>query len=614
MRIFRGTVLFLIATAALAQTKAAAPTVASVRAFLNKADAELLKLSILGSRAEWVDETYITDDTDLITAAEADRLIARTTELVDQTKAFAGLKLPADLQRKILLLKLSLTMPAPHNAKLREELTQVASSLGASYGKGKYCPDGSASGPNCLGIDDLEERMGKSRDPKELAAMWEGWHKVGAPMRDRYSRFVELSNQGAREIGFADTGALWRSGYDMTPDQFSADLERLWAQLDPLYRELHAYVRRKLIEKYGAQADRKDGMIPAHLLGNMWAQEWGNLYDIVAPPATPATYEIGDILKERKTTPRQTVEYGENFFRSLGFEKLPDTFWQRSQLTRPADREVVCHASAWDIDFDQDVRLKVCLHQTSDDFITVHHELGHIYYYLSYRKLPFLIRNGANDGFHEAIGDSIALSITPEYLKQIGLIQTIPPASADLPILLHTALNRIAFLPFGLLIDKWRWEVFSGQVKPADYNKAWWALREKYQGVAPPVNRSEADFDPGAKYHIPANTPYARYFLAAIYQFQFYRAMCRESGYTGPLNRCSFYGSKAAGDKFKAMLEQGQSRPWPETLKLMTGEDHADASAMVEYFQPLLTWLKEQNAAASVKPGWTAGADPLKAR
>lgn len=610
MRFFRLTCLLGIGAGVIvfAQTKASAPTVASARAFVERAEADLLKLSTMGNRAEWVDETYITDDTDILTAAENDRLIARTTELVDQAKQFSALDLPTDVKRKILLLKLSLTLPAPHDAKLREELTQVASSLNGSYGKGKYCP----KPDTCLGIDDLEERMAKSRDPKELAEMWEGWHKVGAPMKDRYSRFVQLSNQGAREIGFGDTGNLWRAGYDMTPEQFSAELERLWTQVEPLYNELHAYVRHKLIGKYGAEAERIDGMIPAHLLGNMWAQEWGNIYDIVAPPATPATYDIGDILKERKTTPRQVTEYGESFFRSLGFEKLPDTFWQRSMLARPADREVVCHASAWDIDFDLDVRLKLCIHDTTDDFITVHHELGHIYYYLSYRKLPFLLRNGANDGFHEAIGDSIALSVTPEYLKQIGLIQNIPPASADLPILLRTALDKIAFLPFGLLIDKWRWEVFSGQVKPADYNKAWWTLREKYQGIAPPVDRSEADFDPGAKYHIPANTPYARYFLARIYQFQFYRAMCRAAGYSGPLNRCSFYGSKAAGDKLKAMLEAGQSRPWPETLKLMTGEDHADASAMVEYFQPLLTWLRQQNAAENAKPGWTVAANPMK--
>ncbi len=588
---------------------AAAPTVADAKAFMDRAEAEILKITTLQQRAQWIQETYITGDTEILAASENERAIARTTELIEESKRFDSLKLPPDLKRKFLLLRLSLVMPAPKDAKLREELTQVAASLDGSYGKGKYCPDGDKA--PCLGIDELDERLAKSRDPKEITAMWEGWHKVGAPMRDRYARFVELSNQGARELGFTDTGVLWRSGYDMTPEQFSAELERAWNEVEPLYKELHAYVRRKLIRKYGAVAERKDGMIPAQLLGNMWAQEWGNIYDIVAPPAAPPAYNVGEILAQRKTTPKQMVEYGENFFRSLGLQKLPDTFWERSMFSRPADRDVVCHASAWQVDLDQDVRLKVCLRNTTDDFVTVHHELGHLFYDLAYRTQPVLFRNGANDGFHEAIGDAIALSITPEYLKKLGLIEKIPPPEADLPLLLRTAMDKIAFLPFGLMIDKWRWEVFSGKVKPADYNKAWWQLREQYQGVAPPVDRTEADFDPGAKYHIPANTPYVRYFLARIYQFQFYRAMCRAAGYTGPLNRCSVFGSKAAGDRLEAMLKLGQSKPWPEAMKVMTGEDRIDASAMIEYFQPLLTWLKEQNKGE--KTGWTVAANPMKA-
>jgi peptidyl-dipeptidase A len=584
-------------------------TVADARAFMDRAEAELLKMTILEQRAGFVQETYITDDTELLSADQTGRVIARTTELVNEGKQYESLNLPPDLKRKFLLLKLSLTLPAPKNANLREELTQVAASLDGSYGKGKYCPGDPKE--KCFGIDDLDERLAKSRDPKEAAAIWAGWHKVGAPMRDRYARFVDLSNQGARELGFADTGALWRAGYDMTPEQFSAELERVWSEVSPLYQELHTYVRKKLIQKYGATAQRKDGMIPADLLGNMWAQEWGNIYDIVAPPSAPPSYDVGKILQQRKASAKQIVQYGEGFFNSLGLGMLPATFWERSMLTRPADRDVVCHASAWHIDLDKDVRLKTCLHDTSDDFITVHHELGHVYYYLAYRNQPFLFRNGANDGFHEAIGDAIALSITPEYLKKIGLIDNVPPPAADLPLLLRTALDKIAFLPFGLMIDKWRWEVFSGKTKPADYNKAWWRLREQYQGVAPPVDRSEADFDPGAKYHIPSNTPYARYFLARIYQFQFYRAMCRAAGYKGPLNRCSVFGSKAAGDKLEAMLALGQSKPWQEAMKTMTGDERIDASAMVEYFQPLLTWLKEQNRGE--KTGWTIAVDPMKA-
>ena len=381
---------------------ASAPTAAEAQVFMDRAETELLKLNTLDQRAQWTHETYITDDTELLAASQDERVIALTTQLINESKRFDSLKLPADLKRKFLLLRLSLTLPAPSDPKLREELTQTASSLDGSYGKGKYCPGG--DNEPCFGIDDLEERLAKSRDPKEIEAAWVGWHKVGAPMRDRYARFAELSNQGARELGFADTGALWRSGYDMTPEQFSAELERVWTEVAPLYKELHTYVRKKLIQKYGAIAERKDGMIPAHLLGNMWAQEWGNIYDLVAPPATPPSYDLGEILQARKTTAKQVVQYGEGFFHSLGLESLPDTFWARSQFTRPQDRDVVCHASAWHIDFDKDVRLKVCLHDTTDDFVTVHHELGHVYYFLAYRNQPFLFRNGANDGFHEAIG------------------------------------------------------------------------------------------------------------------------------------------------------------------------------------------------------------------
>ncbi len=576
------------------------PTLRDAQQFMDKAEAELLVLANEAQRAAWVEETYINGDTEDLSAKANERLIARVTELVTQSRPFESLDLPPDLRRKFKLLKFGLSLPAPSDPKLREEVTKIAASLDGAYGSGKYCPTGDQS--KCLGIDELDVRMAQSRDPKELADMWVGWHKVGASMRDRYARFVELSNKGAQEVGFADTGVLWRSGYDLPPQAFSADLERLWTQVQPLYRELHAYVRKKLIAKYGAEAERPDGMIPAHLLGNMWAQEWGNIYDLVAPQAAPSTADIGKVLQERNVDARGVVTYGEHFFQSLGFEALPETFWQRSMLTKPRDRDVVCHASAWDIDNDQDVRLKVCLHVTTDDFTTVHHELGHNYYQLAYRHQPFLFRSGANDGFHEAIGDSIALSITPEYLKKIGLINEIPPPAADIPLLLRTALDKVAFLPFGLLIDKWRWQVFSGEVKPADYNHAWWALREQYQGVAPPVARSESDFDPGAKYHIPSNTPYMRYFLARIYQFQFYRAMCQASGYQGPLNRCSFFDSKEAGAKLKAMLELGQSKPWPEAMRVMTGEDRADASAMLEYFAPLMTWLKQQNGEEKI--GW----------
>jgi peptidyl-dipeptidase A len=610
------TLLNLLALAALlssvstapAQTPASKPTVAEALAFIDSAEQELNGIEIDVARAQWVEETYITDDTVALVAEASDRMIARQTELINQARRFEGLALPPDAARKLLLLKLSIGLPAPSDPKLRAEETQKAAELDAAYGKGRYCPDSNPD--NCLGIDEVGVKMANSRDPQELTALWSGWHAVGKPMRNDYARLAELSNQGARELGFADTGSLWRSQYDMTPEQFQSEIERLWTQVQPLYRELHTYVRRKLIEKYGAAARRPDGMIPAHLLGNPWAQEWGNIYDVVAPPTGPLPYDLGAILKARNTDAPTLVRYGEGFYKSLGFDALPDTFWKRSMLSHPRDRDVVCHPSAWDVDNVRDVRIKACFQPTADDFVTVHHELGHNYYQMAYRNQPYFFRDGANDGFHEAIGDSIALNVTPDYLKKLGLISQIPPPSADIPLLLHTALDKIAFLPFGLLIDKWRWQVFSGAVTPDRYNTAWWALREKYQGVAPPVARTEADFDPGAKYHIPGNVPYMRYFLARVYQFQFYRAMCQAAGYKGPLNRCSVYGSKEAGARLNAMLQLGRSKPWPEALKAMTGTDKADASAIVEYFQPLMDWLKEQNKGQ--EEGWTPPADPLK--
>jgi peptidyl-dipeptidase A len=561
--------------------------------FVANVEKRLMELSIKSGRADWVRSTYITDDTEKISADANTDLIAATTEFAEEAKKFDGVDLPADLQRKLKLLKLSLTLPAPKNEAERKELTEIAARMEGDYGKGKYCPEGDKG--KCLSLPDLEEIMTNSRDPEELKKAWVGWHQIAVPIRKDYVRFVELSNKGAQEMGFKDTGAMWREKYDMPPDAFAAEMERLWQQVKPLYDSLYTYTRRKLSEKYGSNVVALDKPIPAHLLGNMWAQTWGNVYPILAPANADRGYDLTKILKARNTDAKQMVRYGEGFFTSLGFEQLPATFWDRSLFVKPTDHEVVCHASAWDIDYEKDVRLKMCVNINEEDFSVVHHELGHNYYQMAYDNQPFLFRDSANDAFHEAIGDTIALSVTPPYLKQLGLIDTVPEPSSDIGFLLNRALDKVAFLPFGYLVDQWRWKVFSGEVRPEDYNKAWWELREKYQGVAPPVPRSEQDFDPGAKYHVPANTPYARYFLAAILQFQFHRALCREAGFNGPLYQCSIYGNKKAGEKLRTMLAMGLSKPWPEALKAMTGEDKMDATAIIDYFAPLKTWLDEQN-------------------
>jgi len=574
-----------------------AVTAAEAKSFADDAEQHLLKLWIEQGRADWVKSTFITDDTEILAAHSADRTISATVKSAKDAARFEGVKADEATARKLKLLKLSLTLAAPADPAESAEVTRIATAMEGMYGKGKYCPEKD----RCIDLEDITRIMATSRDAKQLLDVWAGWHTISRPMKKDYVRFVELANKGARELGFKDTGAMWRSKYDMPPDAFAAELDRLWAQVRPLYLSLHAYVRWKLRKKYGDVVPAT-GPIPAHLLGNMWAQTWDNVYPLVAPAGADPGYDLSQILKARKTDPIQMVRYGEGFFTSLGFAPLPQTFWQRSMFVKPKDREVVCHASAWDIDYVDDLRLKMCIDITGEDFVTVHHELGHNFYQRAYDHQPPLFRDSANDGFHEAIGDTIALSVTPEYLVKLGFLDKAPDTSKDVGLLLNKALEKIAFLPFGLLIDQWRWKVFAGEVKPEDYNKAWWELRRKYQGIAPPAARTEEDFDPGAKYHVPANVPYTRYFLADILQFQFHRALAKTAGCTGPLNRCSIYGNAAAGKKLIGMLEMGCSRPWPDALEALTGQRQMDATAILDYFAPLQKWLDEQNKGKPV--GW----------
>ena len=577
-----------------------APTAEEARQFIEKAESELLQLSNEASQAAWVQSTYITLDTEALAAKANERLISASVRLAKEAARYEKAALPEDLQRKLKLLKLAITLPAPSDPAEAAEMTKLAAGLESAYGKGKYCPGGEEK--KCLNIDEITRIMATSRDPKQLLDVWQGWHSIAPPMKKDFARVVEITNKGARELGFADTGALWRSGYDMPPEEFSRELDRLWEQVKPLYEQLHAYVRWKLREKYGAAVVPENGPIPAHLLGNIWAQQWDNLYPLLSPKGADPGYDLTAILKRRNTAPADMVRYGERFFTSLSFEPLPPTFWERSMFTRPRDRDVVCHASAWDVDNVDDLRIKMCIEINADDFNVIHHELGHNFYQRAYNRQPFLFRSGANDGFHEAVGDTIALSITPEYLVKIGLLDRAPDASKDLGLLMARALDKVAFLPFGLLIDQWRWKVYSGEVKPEQYNRAWWELRRKYQGVAPASERGEEYFDAGAKYHVPANVPYTRYFLAHILQFQFHKALSDAAGCTGPVHRCSIYGNKDAGRRLKEMLEMGASRPWQEALEKITGARQMDATAIRAYFKPLEDWLIEQNKGKPV--GW----------
>ena len=564
------------------------------RTFLAEVNRELLKLSIDANRAGWIQSTYITPDTEALAAQANEAYVSASTRFAKEAARFQSTSVSPVERRQLELLRTSLTMAAPPDQKEAEELTRIAAGMEAAYGRGKYCPRG-ATGDACLDVEAITEIMAESRDPAKLEEVWAGWHTVGTPIRKDYTRFVELSNKGAKALGFADTGAMWRGKYDMPSEAFARELDRLWEQLRPLYTSLHTYVRGRLRAKYGAVVP-ENGPIPAHLLGNLWQQDWSNVYALVAPPNDVQAYSLTERLKAKKVDAIEMVRIAERFFASLGMDPLPKTFWERSLFVKPRDREVVCHASAWDIDNVDDLRIKMCIDATDEDFSTIHHELGHNFYQRAYNRQPFVFRDGANDGFHEAIGDTISLSITPEYLLKIGLIDKAPAAESDIGLLLKAALERLAFLPFGLVVDQWRWQVFEGKVTPANYNRAWWDLKLKYQNVAPVSPRGEEFFDPGAKYHVPANTPYSRYFLAAVLQFQFHRALTKTAGCTGPLHRCSIYQSKAAGEKIKAMLEMGSSRPWPEALEAITGQRQMDATAMADYFAPLKKWLDEQNS------------------
>ncbi|OLE81826.1 MAG: peptidyl-dipeptidase [Acidobacteria bacterium 13_1_20CM_2_65_9] len=579
---------------------AGSATPADAKTFLDHANETTLTLGIAQSQAGWVQQNFITDDTEAIAARANQAAIEAGARFAKESTKYDKVDVPADQRRMLNLLKTSLVLAAPSDPKESDELTKIMARLESAYGKGKWCRDPSKP-DTCKNIDDVTHMLSVPGNEKVLREAWEGWHTISPPMKKDYQRFVELSNKGARELGFPDTGAMWRAKYDMPPDEFTKELDRLWDQVRPLYLKLHAYTRMKLHEKYGDLVPAT-GPIPAHLLGNIWAQDWSNIYPLVAPPNADAGFNLTDILKKRKMPALDMVRTGEHFYTSLGFAPLPKTFWERSLFVRPKDREVVCHASAWDIDYVEDVRIKMCIEQTADDFTTIHHELGHNFYQRAYKDQPVLFRDSANDGFHEAIGDTIALSVTPEYLVKITLLEKAPDTSRDLGLLMNKSLEKIAFLPFGLLVDEWRWKVFSGEIKPEHYNKAWWDLRLQYQGVAPPSARGEEFFDPGAKYHVPDNTPYTRYFLAAILQFQFHRALSKIAGCTLPLNRCSTYESQEAGRRLNAMLSMGQSRPWPDALETLTGSRQMDATAIIDYFEPISKWLDDQLKGKAV--GW----------
>ncbi|NNE41184.1 MAG: M2 family metallopeptidase [Marinicaulis sp.] len=581
-----------------------APTSADAAEFIERVENFYREFGEFSARIQWAQATNITYDTNWLVTQVSTEGTEMGVKFANEAKRFNDLELPAEMRRKIEKIKLGLNLPAPETPGAAGKLAEINTRMGSTYATGKIELDGEEVPRN-----DLEAMMGAIRDPARLQEIWTKWREIpieenetGANMKQDYASMVEIANEGAAELGFADVGDMWRARYDLPSDEFAAETDRLWGQVKPLYDELQCHVRAKLNEQYGDDVVPLDRPIRADLLGNMWAQSWGNISDLVSPEGADPGYDLTELLVNAGYDATKMVKTGEEFFSSLGFEPLPETFWERSQITKPLDREVVCHASAWNMDGQDDIRIKMCTKVNADDFQTVHHELGHNYYQRAYKEKSPIFQTGANGGFHEAIGDMIALSITPDYLNTIGLLDEVPDASADLGLLMNQALEKISFMPFGLLMDKWRWQVFSGELTPATYNDGWWALRTQYQGIRPPTERSSDYFDPGGKYHIPNSVSYTRYFIAHILQFQFHKAACEKAGWEGPLHRCSIYGAADMGADFNAMLEMGAEKPWPEALEAFTGTREMDGSAVVEYFAPLMEWLQEQNAERTC--GW----------
>jgi peptidyl-dipeptidase A len=620
---------------AVPRTPAPQPAGETAEHFIARINRELPALSAELNAAQWLSNTHITADSEQLAAKANQRWLAQLNQWIAQSRRYEHTPMPAQTARALQQLKLLTAMPAPRNPTQLEELTHIASRMEGRYGAGRYCT-GDGAAKRCRDIGQLSAVLAHSRDYNAQLEAWQGWHTVSVPMRADYTRFVALVNTGAHDMGYADAGQLWRSGYDMSPAAFATESDRLWGQVKPLYEQLHCYARRQLDARYGkAKGELPGGLLPAHLLGNLWQQDWSNLWDLLAPYPDAGTLDVTAALAQRAqaelafaqvkkqsnntgsdaarafrieraaqlSSAKLMARDAEDFYVSLGLPKLPDSYWQRSQFIQPLDRDVMCHASAWDMNMQGDVRIKMCITPTEEDYTTVYHELGHVYYDLAYNAQPPLFQNGANDGFHEAIGDTIVLAMTPHYMASKGLVDS--PAQTQQVLInaqMRMALSKIAFLPFGLMIDRWRWGVFDGSIKPAEYNKAWWALKARYQGVAPVTPRGEEFFDAGAKYHVPTNTPYTRYFLANILQFQFYKSLCNAAGEKGPLSACSFYGSKAAGDQYWAMLSKGSSQPWPQTLKELTGSSTMDATPLLDYFAPLHAWLKQKNAGQQC--GW----------
>ena len=595
MKNFLSLILIIIVTSC-APSSEQTLTNEDLEEFLANVESENKKDGPVIYSASWISSNFITYDSQKIIADYGTKSTLKSLERSREAAGFDGLDISKENQRMLNILKSSFVMPPPLDEELASELSEITTSLEAMYGRGEYCFDDE----ECYDLEAFESIIDNSRDPKELLRAWEGWHEIGKPMKPMYMRMVDIGNQGSVDLGYEGLSDLWFSKYDMPAEDFLDDTDRVWSEVKPLYEALHCHVRAKLNEHYGDEVISKTGPLPVHMLGNMWGQSWSNIYDLVYEEKPDSKYiDVTKIINEKSLSEIEMVEYAEDFFISMGFKPLPKTFWERSLFVKPRDRSVVCHASAWNLDpANNDLRIKMCIEKNEEDFITIHHELGHIFYYQAYNHIPTVFQAGANDGFQEAFGDLLTLSITPDYLVDIGFISKDDADEAKqdpIGLLMKQALDGVVIVPWALMLDKWRSGVFDGDIDESNLNSSWWSLREEYQGINTSYERSENYFDPGAKYHIPGNTPYTRYYLASIMQYQFHEALCNLIDYDGYLHECSIYGNKEAGDRIITTMAMGQSLPWQDAFENLTGTRQLSGKSIMNYYAPLKEWLDEEN-------------------
>jgi peptidyl-dipeptidase A len=563
---------------------------AEVQRWLDQYSATYQKLYTASSEAQWISNTHIVD---------GDKTNAERTEAADGAlAAFTGSveniqKLQEFLKHKDELAPLqirqleSALFKAGGNpmvaadvvkARIAAETAQTEKLYGFAF-----TMDGKPLTPN-----DIDDGLKNEKDLAKRRKIWEASKEVGKALRPGLVELRDLRNKSVQPLGYHDFFSYMASEYGMTTAELAATIDQINRDLRPLFRELHTWTRYELARRYGQPVP---DLIPADWLPNRWGQDWSMLVDVPG----------FDLDAQIKTKPAAwCVEQAERFYVSLGFQKLPQSFWEKSSLypvAADAGFKKNTHASAWHIDLDHDVRSLMSIEPDTEWYETTHHELGHIYYYLSYSRpeVPLLLRDGANRAYHEAIGSMMGLAAQqPRFVHAIGF-ESSGPKPDPTQLLLKEALNYAVFIPWSagtmFMFEK---ELYYDDLAPEQWNKRWWELTAKYQGIAPPTPRGEEFCDAATKTHINDDpAAYYDYALSFVLLFQIHDHIAREILHEDP-HDTSYFGRKEVGAFLKSILEPGASVDWKALLVEKTGSP-LSAKPMLRYFEPLMGWLKEQN-------------------